>query len=95
METDQKDLAADVACLNIAPIPEGRLHSRFLAVGGFDATIRVLSLDAEDCLTPLAVQAVSDAPSSLLFLEGSLSASEEAVLGLFLQNRLWSNKFPR
>ena len=85
VETDQKDLAADVACLNIAPIPEGRLHSRFLAVGGFDATIRLLSLDAEDCLTPLAVQAVSDAPSSLLFLEGSLSASEEAVLGLFLQ----------
>lgn len=32
-ELDRKDMGGDVACMDIGPVPEGRLRSRFLAVG--------------------------------------------------------------
>eukprot|EP00983_Pelagomonas_calceolata_P113194 1159960-Pelagomonas_calceolata.AAC.2 len=46
----------DVACLDIAPVPEGRARCRFLAVGCYDSTVRVLGLDPEDGLKGLALQ---------------------------------------
>jgi splicing factor 3B subunit 3 len=46
----------DVACLDIAPVPEGRARCRFLAVGCFDSTVRVLGMDPEDGLKGLALQ---------------------------------------
>jgi hypothetical protein len=61
----------------IAPVPEGRQRSRFLAVGSYDNTIRILSLDPDDCLQPLSVQSVSSAPESLLFLEVQASVGGE------------------
>ncbi len=49
-ETDKKDMAGDVAAIDLAPVPEGRQRSRFLAVGSYDSTIRVLSLDPADTM---------------------------------------------
>ncbi|KAI4351142.1 hypothetical protein L6164_005525 [Bauhinia variegata] len=69
MEVEKHEMSGDVACLDIAPVPEGRQRSRFLAVGSFDKTIRILSLDPDDCMQILSVQSVSSAPESLLFLE--------------------------
>ena len=46
----------DVACLDIAPVPEGRARCRFLAVGCYDSTVRILGLDPEDNLRGLAIQ---------------------------------------
>ena len=40
METEKRDMTGDVACLDIAPVPEGRQRSRFLAVGSYDSTAR-------------------------------------------------------
>ena len=77
VEMERKELTSDVACLHITPVPEGRLRSKFLAVGGHDATVRVLSLDPEGLLSPLAVQAVAAAPHSLLAMDGGAG-------GLFL-----------
>ena len=49
-ETDKKDMAGDVAAIDIAPVPTGRQRSRFLVVGSYDSTIRVLSLDPADTM---------------------------------------------
>lgn len=38
-ETERKDMAGDVACLDIGPIPEGRQRARFLVVGSYDSTV--------------------------------------------------------
>jgi splicing factor 3B subunit 3 len=70
-------MSGDVACLDIAPVPEGRQRSRFLAVGSYDNTIRVLSLDPDDCMQILSVQSVSAPPESLLFLEVQASIGGE------------------
>jgi splicing factor 3B subunit 3 len=84
LESEKKDMAGEVSSVCIAPLPEGKLRSKFLAVGGYDATIRILSLDPQDCLSPLAVQAVAAVPSSMLFVSISTSDDEEAK-SLYLQ----------
>lgn len=56
-----------MSCLEIGAVPEGRTRSRFLAVGGWDNTIRILSTDPDDCMTILAVLALpSQAESAAL-----------------------------
>nr|CAN64633.1 hypothetical protein VITISV_043788 [Vitis vinifera] len=52
-------------------------RSRFLAVGSYDNTIRILSLDPDDCMQILSVQSVSSPPESLLFLEVQASVGGE------------------
>jgi splicing factor 3B subunit 3 len=39
MEVEKKELAGDVVCLDIAPVPEGRQRSRFLAVASYDSSV--------------------------------------------------------
>ncbi|KAK7390745.1 hypothetical protein VNO78_18794 [Psophocarpus tetragonolobus] len=77
MEVEKHEMSGDVACLDIAPVPEGRQRSRFLAVGSYDKTIRILSLDPDDCMQALSVQSVSSPPESLLFLEVQASVGGE------------------
>lgn len=77
MEIEKREMSGDVACLDIAPVPEGRQRSRFLAVGSYDSTIRILSLDPDDCMQILSVQAVSSPPESLLLLEVQASSGGE------------------
>ncbi|KAL5994456.1 hypothetical protein ACLOJK_024506 [Asimina triloba] len=77
MEVEKHEMPGDVACLDIAPVPEGRQRSRFLAVGSYDNTIRILSLDPDDCMQVLSVQSVSSAPESLLLLEVQASIGGE------------------
>nr|GFC57680.1 spliceosome-associated protein 130 A [Tanacetum cinerariifolium] len=67
MDVEKNEMSSDVACSDIAPVPEGRQRSRFLAVGSYNNTIRILSLDPHDCI--LSVHIVTAAPESLLFLE--------------------------
>ncbi|KAF5742643.1 splicing factor family protein [Tripterygium wilfordii] len=96
MEVEKHEMSGDVACLDIAPVPEGRQRSRFLAVGSYDNTIRILSLDIDDCMQILSVQSVSSAPESLLFLEVQASVGGEdgadhpasLFLNAGLQNRV-------
>jgi splicing factor 3B subunit 3 len=57
-EMDKKDLGHDVTCVEVGSVPVGRQRSRFLAVGGWDNTMRILSLDPDDCMSVLAVLAV-------------------------------------
>ena len=69
-EVARRDTGGDVACLDVSPVPEGRLRARFLALGAYDGTVRLLSLDQADSLSVLATQACSgDTPRSLLLLD--------------------------
>lgn len=77
MEVEKHEMPGDVACLDIAPVPEGKQRSRFLAVGSYDNTIRILSLDPDDCMQVLSVQSVSSPPESLLLLEVLASTGGE------------------
>ena len=56
VEAEKRELGGDVACLAVAPVPEGRQRFRFLAAGMFDGTVRVLSLDPDSTLKGLAMQ---------------------------------------
>ena len=64
MEVEKKELAGDVVCLDIAPVPEGRQRSRFLAVASYDSSVPIQS-----CNCP--VQAVHYALSAAFQMGGS------------------------
>lgn len=67
--TERKEMLADVNCMALASVPSGELRSRFLAVGLSDDTVRIISLDPKDCLTPLASQALPAPAESLCIVE--------------------------
>jgi len=69
LEVDKKFMGREVACLDVGQIPEGRQRARFLAVGDWDNTVRILSLDPEDCLQSLSIQALPTHPESLCISE--------------------------
>uniref|UniRef100_A0A0M3HRW1 Splicing factor 3B subunit 3 n=1 Tax=Ascaris lumbricoides TaxID=6252 RepID=A0A0M3HRW1_ASCLU len=67
--TERRELPADVLCMSLSEIPEGELRSRFLTVGLADKTVRIISLDPQDCLAPLSMQALPSEPESIIVLE--------------------------
>eukprot|EP01116_Phalansterium_solitarium_P022015 TRINITY_DN7109_c0_g1_i1.p1 TRINITY_DN7109_c0_g1~~TRINITY_DN7109_c0_g1_i1.p1 ORF type:complete len:1188 (+),score=598.46 TRINITY_DN7109_c0_g1_i1:160-3723(+) len=69
LEVDKKYLGKELAALAIAPLAPGRQRSRFVAVAEQDNTVRVLSLDKDDCLQSLAVQAAPAPVESLNLAE--------------------------
>jgi splicing factor 3B subunit 3 len=89
VEVGRKDMGRDIACIDIAPIPEGRLRARFLAVGDYENTVRVLSLDPEDVFSSLAVQALPAPPESLCIVKmkgGTDSSAGTLFLNIGLTN---------
>ncbi|KAE9554985.1 hypothetical protein FO519_001803 [Halicephalobus sp. NKZ332] len=67
--SERRELPAEVYCMSVSEIPEGELRARFLTVGLADRSVRVISLDPADCLSPLSMQIVAADPSSLLIIE--------------------------
>jgi splicing factor 3B subunit 3 len=67
-QTETRDLGADVAALDLPPVPPGRARSRFLAVSGYDATIKIMALDPGDGFKVLALQAAPAVAESLCTL---------------------------
>ncbi|VDL60497.1 unnamed protein product [Hymenolepis diminuta] len=74
--TERKEMPADVICMALGRIPQNEQRSRFLAVGLADNTVRILSLDPSDCLTPLTMQGLPTAAESLCIVEMGASESE-------------------
>lgn len=87
-EVEKREMEQEVMCMDIAAVPEGRNRSRFLAVGCFDNTVRVLSLDPEGCLGRLSTQALpSSQPRSVCLVEmGHGTESLELYLHVGLAN---------
>ena len=67
--TERKDMNSDVICMALASVPAGELRTRFLAVGLSDDTVRIISLDPKDCLSPLASQGLPSPAESLCIVE--------------------------
>ncbi len=83
VETERKELGGDVSSLSLGEIPEGALRNRYLAVGSYDKTVRVLSLDPEDNMKSLNMQALTETPESLLFIdESQAKGSLQLQIGL-------------
>eukprot|EP00756_Hemistasia_phaeocysticola_P054666 Hpha_TRINITY_DN30578_c0_g1::TRINITY_DN30578_c0_g1_i1::g.193750::m.193750/K12830/SF3B3, SAP130, RSE1; splicing factor 3B subunit 3 len=88
-EVNKKGVGQDVASLTIGPIPEGRVNSRFLAVGMQDKTVLVLSLEQGDKLGILARQLCSSDIEDLGMLQmedGSPQGELTNVLFVGLRN---------
>mmetsp|Transcript_24270 Transcript_24270/g.47531 ORF Transcript_24270/g.47531 Transcript_24270/m.47531 type:complete len:1062 (+) Transcript_24270:1-3186(+) len=88
MDLYRKEMGNDVAALAIAPIQEGQRRSLFMAVGCFDKTVRVLSIDPRSALTQLTLQACAAVPSSVLLTRMSADESKDAKTTLFLYTGL-------
>ncbi|XP_067136925.1 splicing factor 3B subunit 3 [Centruroides vittatus] len=86
--TDRKEMSIDVICMALASVPVGEQRSRFLAVGLADNTVRIISLDPSDCLSPLSMQALPATPESLAIVEmggsegGTRDTSGQGILYL-------------
>ena len=80
-------MLADVVCMGLGPVPSGEQRCRFLAVGLSDDTVRIISLDPNDCLQPLSMQALPATAESLCIVEmGGAETTGDKVVGggLFL-----------
>lgn len=92
--TERKEMSSDVVCMALGRVPVGEQRCRFLAVGLADNTVRIVSLDPSDCLSPLSMQALPAASESLCIVEmGGTESKEETgetgtVGGLFLNTGL-------
>ncbi|PIO70300.1 hypothetical protein TELCIR_07854, partial [Teladorsagia circumcincta] len=87
--TERTSWPHEVLCMSLSEIPEGELRSRFLTVGIADSTVRVISLDPQDTLSPLSMQALPSQPESLLLLETTSEdnkGSSTIHLNIGLQN---------
>ena len=87
--TERKDMNTDVICMALASVPVGELRTRFLAVGLSDDTVRIISLDPKDCLSPLASQGLPSPAESLCIVEMKGLDYENA--GLSVENQSQSN----
>jgi splicing factor 3B subunit 3 len=86
VEVGSKIMDTEITCLDVGPIQEGRQRSRYLAVGCEDTTVKVLSLDPENCLSRVSVQALPALPSSVCLIEmkNNTGALDIDQLQLFL-----------
>jgi splicing factor 3B subunit 3 len=89
--TERKDMNTDVICMALASVPVGELRTRFLAVGLSDDTVRIISLDPKDCLSPLASQGLPSPAESLCIVEMKGLDYENAGLSASVENQSQSN----
>ncbi|KAJ2999724.1 Splicing factor 3B subunit 3 [Globomyces sp. JEL0801] len=79
---ERKQMNTQITSLAMSPIPDGRQRALFLAVGGEDNTVRVLSLDPNNCLESVSMQALSAPAESLVMVE--MHDPTTSVASLFL-----------
>lgn len=82
--TDRKDMNGNVLCMALASVKPGEARTRFLAIALHDKTVRIVSLDPKDCLTPLSMQAFNCAAHSLVIN----SLKDKVYLNVGLENGL-------
>ena len=64
-EVESRFFETEISCLDIGEVPEGRQRCRFLAVGYADKTVKIMSLDPEQCLSRISMQALPAQPDSV------------------------------
>lgn len=66
---ERSEMPAEIMCMALGTVPEGEQRSWFLAVGLADNTVRIISLDPNDCLSPCSMQALPSPAESLCLVE--------------------------
>ncbi|KDQ21634.1 hypothetical protein BOTBODRAFT_26066 [Botryobasidium botryosum FD-172 SS1] len=66
---DRKALGSTVLTMSVAEVPEGRQRTPYLAVGCEDQTVRIISLDPENTLETISLQALTAPPSAICVAE--------------------------
>ncbi|KAK6617102.1 Splicing factor 3B subunit 3 [Polyplax serrata] len=90
--TERKAMPSDVSCMALGTVLPGELRSRFLAVGLADNTVRIISLDPSDCLSPLSMQALPAAAESLCIVEmGITEKKPDGEESAVIQSNLYLN----
>ncbi len=87
LQIEKKVLDSDIVSLDIAPIPEGRQRSKFLAVGCSDNYVRILSVDVDQCLSKISMQLLPGIPESISLIEfGNIGEVKQLYLNVGLSN---------
>ena len=68
-EINKVTLDAEVVCLDVGQVPEGRQRCKFLAVGLSDNSVKLFSLDPETCLQKIATKALPGLAESVCLTE--------------------------
>lgn len=68
-------MPSEVLCMALGTVPAGEQRYLFLAVGLSDNTVRIISLDPTECLSPRSMQALPSSPESLCLVEMGLADS--------------------
>jgi len=87
---DRKAMGSTVLALSIAEVPEGRQRTPFLAVGCEDQTVRIVSLDPDNTLETISLQALTAPPSAICIadmLDAGLNKTQQTTfVNIGLQN---------
>lgn len=65
----------------LGAVAPNEMRTMFLAVGLADNTVRIISLDPQDCLSPRSMQALPSSPESLCLVEMGIADSIETDSG--------------
>ncbi|KAL0586355.1 hypothetical protein ABG067_003968 [Albugo candida] len=96
MEKGKLDLGFEITSLDVGHVPQGRQRFPFLAIGSWDNTVRVLSLDPNDLFRQKSTLALTSHPHTLCFSNlqtESASGSEHTTQSLFLNIGLHNGVF--
>lgn len=74
-------MPSEVLCMTLGTVPAGEQRSGFLAVGLSDNTVRIISLDPSDCLSPRSMQALPSSAESLCLIEMGMSDNSDSESG--------------
>lgn len=74
-------MPSEVLCMTLGSVPAGEQRSGFLAVGLSDNTVRIISLDPSDCLSPRSMQALPSSAESLCLIEMGISDTSDSENG--------------
>lgn len=66
---ERKAMPGNITCVSIADVPEGRKRTPYLAVGCDNQTVHVISLEPDNTLETLSLQALTAPPSDICLAE--------------------------
>jgi splicing factor 3B subunit 3 len=89
MEKKSRDMGADVCCLDVGTIPNGRSRSLFAVVGCRDQTVRIVSLEPGNLLVQRSSTALKSRPHSVslqMMTSSDSSGNEDLTLVIGLDD---------
>jgi splicing factor 3B subunit 3 len=83
-KVESKVLDSEIVSISMGEIPENRNRAKYLAVGCSDNTVRILSLQIDQCLSKVSTQVLPALPESILLTELDQTSEDSTSLYLFV-----------